>query len=86
LRGVEFVSPDEGIGTFYNDIIYDRIIDAFSRAIDRLRKEEQAITLPWLGLVISIGRHFLEWGRFFFFLGTNDLGKTLRYNDTRDAQ
>jgi hypothetical protein len=31
-------------GTFRdNNIMYDKMIDAFSRAIDRLRKEEQTI-------------------------------------------
>jgi hypothetical protein len=46
LRAVLFPIRDGDIfiGTFLNsDIMYDMIIDIFSRAIDRLRKEEQAI-------------------------------------------
>jgi hypothetical protein len=46
LRSALFPIRDGDIftGTFHdNDIMYDGMIDAFSRAIDRLRKEEQAI-------------------------------------------
>jgi hypothetical protein len=46
LRSVLFPIKDGAIftGTFRDhDIMYDGIINAFSRAIDRLRKEEQAI-------------------------------------------
>jgi hypothetical protein len=46
LRSALFPIRDGAIftGTFRdNDIMYDGIIDAFSRAIDRPRKEEQAI-------------------------------------------
>ncbi|KAF4637853.1 hypothetical protein G7Y89_g244 [Cudoniella acicularis] len=46
LRSTLFSIKDGAIftGTFRdNDIMYDGIIGAFSRAIDRLRKEEQAI-------------------------------------------
>ncbi|PVH69952.1 hypothetical protein DL98DRAFT_598235 [Cadophora sp. DSE1049] len=46
LRHVLFPIRDGTIftGTFHdNDIMYDGMIDAFSRAIDRLGKEEQTI-------------------------------------------
>jgi len=46
LRSALFPIRDRDIftGTFHdNDIMYDGMIDAFTRAIDRLRKEEQAI-------------------------------------------
>jgi hypothetical protein len=46
LRSALFPIRDGDIftGTFHdNDIMYDGMIDAFTRAIDRLRKEEQAI-------------------------------------------
>jgi hypothetical protein len=46
LRSALFPIKDGAIftGTFRdNNIMYDKMIDAFSRAIDLLRKEEQAI-------------------------------------------
>ena len=46
LRHVIFPIIDEAVftGTFHNhDIMYDGMITAFNKAIDRLGKEEQAI-------------------------------------------
>jgi hypothetical protein len=64
-----------------HDVMYDGMINAFSRAIDRLGEEEQAIEQARAGLAIGVVEAAF-WGVFFFGFTAKGLGKPVQYNDT----